>query len=332
MNRITPKNFKTLPGMSPQDAAVDPTMTKSNVYSVSETILLKWMSYHYNLMNPMHGVRQITNFDADLSDSTVFAALIRSHYGDPPALKNFRNVVGLKDPRDHVTILGNARMIIQAIEEIGISTHINAEDITQSHGRNGRELLLFCVQLYQSLPHYIPKATIEFPAVLGDLVTKNIELSNPSKSAIAYNVMSVGSEDFTIESKEVRIEPGQTIAFPVRFQSRISTLVKGKVIFTNRKEGNVQAAAMVFELVSNVYERNSVEIIMKSTKLYKSQQIDLQVENGFPSDVMFNVQVLYERAGAPKKPIDGGKGAAKGGAGGKGGNQKGSKGGSSSAG
>jgi hypothetical protein len=130
LNRITPKNFKTLPGMSPQDAVVDPTMTKSNVYSVSETILLKWMSYHYNLMNPMHGVKQVTNFDSDLADSTVFAALIRSHYGDPPALKNFRNVVGLKDPRDHVTILGNARMIIQAIEEIGISTHITAEDIT----------------------------------------------------------------------------------------------------------------------------------------------------------------------------------------------------------
>jgi len=48
-------------------------------------------------------------------------------------------------------------------------------------------------------------------------------------------------------------------------------VVKGKVIFTNKKEGNVQAAAMVFELVSNVYERNSVEIMTKHTKLYKSQ-------------------------------------------------------------
>jgi hypothetical protein len=61
----------------------------------------------------------------------------------------------------------------------------------------------------------------------------------------------------------------------------------------------------------------------------------LQVENGFPSDVMFSIQVLYERAGGVKKPIDGGKGAAgaKGGAGGKAGAvAKGSKGGSSSAG
>ncbi len=77
----------------------------------------------------------------------------------------------------------------------------------------------------------------------------------------------------------------------MRFQSRISSQVKGKVIFTNKKEGNIQAAAMVFELVSNVYERNSVDIIQKSTKLYKALQIDLSVENAFHSDVLFNVTI-----------------------------------------
>jgi hypothetical protein len=34
--------------MSPAESITDVAMTKSNVYSVSETILLKWMSYHYN--------------------------------------------------------------------------------------------------------------------------------------------------------------------------------------------------------------------------------------------------------------------------------------------
>lgn len=167
----------------------------------------------------------------------------------------------------HEQTLNNARMIIKAVEEIGIQTHINPNDIAEP---SARELMLFCIQLYQSLPHYVPKASIEFPAVLGDLVTKNIELSNPSKNPISYWVKLIGSSDFSIEQEQVRIEPGQSVAFPVRFQSRISTLVKGKVIFTNKKEGNIQAAALVFELVSNVYERNSVEIIQKSTKLYKA--------------------------------------------------------------
>jgi len=70
---------------------------------------------------------------------------------------------------------------------------------------------LFCVQLYQALPHYIKKTTVVFPAVLGDLVTKNIELSNPSKSTISYWVKKVenGSDDFKIDTDSVKIEPGQ---------------------------------------------------------------------------------------------------------------------------
>ena len=92
------------------------------------------------------------------------------------------------------------------------------------------------------------------------MVTKNIELSNPSKATISYWVKLIGAKDYSIDEKSVKIEPGQTIPFPIKFQSRISKVVKDKVIFTNKREGNVQAAAMVFELVSNVYERNSVAI------------------------------------------------------------------------
>lgn len=104
----------------------------------------------------------------------------------------------------------------------------------------------------------------------------------------------------------MRIEPGTTVNFPIKFQSRISNPVHGKVIFTNKKEGNVQAAAMVFELVSNVYERNSIEKIEKSTKLYKAAQIDLELHNPFPADVIFSIQIIYDKPG-------GAKGAKKGG-------------------
>jgi hypothetical protein len=48
LNRITPKNFKTLPGVPAIESNVDNAMSKSNIYSVSESILLKWMSFHYN--------------------------------------------------------------------------------------------------------------------------------------------------------------------------------------------------------------------------------------------------------------------------------------------
>ena len=153
--------------------------------------------------------RILTNFDADLQDSTVFAALIRSHYGEPNSLRDFRNVVNDQGQAAH-----NAKRIVEAVSEIGITTHVKQEDIFEP---SARELLLFCVQLYQALPHYIPKAVVEFPAVLGDLVTKNIELSNPSKQPISYNVKMIGQSDFSVETSQVKIEPGNTIPFPVRF-------------------------------------------------------------------------------------------------------------------
>jgi hypothetical protein len=65
LNRITPKNFKTLPGIPQSETAVDQTMAKSNIYSVAENILLKWMTYHTGLAHPAGG-RVLTNFDKDL--------------------------------------------------------------------------------------------------------------------------------------------------------------------------------------------------------------------------------------------------------------------------
>jgi hypothetical protein len=118
LNRITPKNFKALPGVPVNDSNVDNAMQKSNCYSVAETILLKWMTYHYNQIQPMYS-RTLTNFDADLQDSTVFACLIRSHYGDAPALKNFKC-----PPTNSDEVLKNAKMIIEAVDAIGIQTHL----------------------------------------------------------------------------------------------------------------------------------------------------------------------------------------------------------------
>ena len=281
LNRITAKSFKGLPGMPVNETAVDASMLASNIYSVSEAVLLKWMPVHYNKVNPMHP-KTLSNFDADLHDSLVLAAVIKSHYGS--------NSKNLKDMKQSVfneeQVLHNAKKLIDTIHEIGLTTHLTPSDLANP---SARELLLFCVQLYQGLPHYVPKAQIEFPAVLGDLVTKNIELSNPSKNPISYWVKLDGSSDFSIDEDCVKIEPGTTVNFPIKFQSRISNPVQGKVIFTNKKEGNIQAAAMVFELISNVYERNSIEKIEKATKLYKAAQIDLELHNPFPSDVLFTI-------------------------------------------
>lgn len=46
---------------------------------------------------------------------------------------------------------------------------------------------------------------------------------------------------------------------------------------------------MVFELVSDVYERNSVDVRQVTTKLYKAATVELPIDNAFDKEVLFNV-------------------------------------------
>jgi hypothetical protein len=65
---------------------------------------------------------------------------------------------------------------------------------------SAREMILFIMQLYISLPNYVPKGTpILFSCVLGEEVTKTIELNNPTAKPVSYWVKYEGSPDFKPE-------------------------------------------------------------------------------------------------------------------------------------
>jgi Calponin homology (CH) domain len=119
LNRVTPKSFKSIPGLPANETAVDAAMQASNIYSVSETVLLKWMQHHYNKVNPMHP-KTLSNFDADMHDSLVFAAVIKSHYGS-----NSKNLKEMKPSVfNEEQVLHNAKKLIDAVHEIGLTTHL----------------------------------------------------------------------------------------------------------------------------------------------------------------------------------------------------------------
>ncbi|MEE4247662.1 MAG: hypothetical protein V2I33_19840 [Kangiellaceae bacterium] len=89
LNRCNPKSFKTLPGMDPDKTIVDSMMAQSNIFSVPETILLKWLQVHFNAKNIM-APRKVVNFDNDLADGIILAYVIQAHCG------NLKSLVGLK--------------------------------------------------------------------------------------------------------------------------------------------------------------------------------------------------------------------------------------------
>jgi len=113
-------------------------------------------------------------------------------------------------------------------------------------------MLLFNLQLLQALPHYIPKPQpIIFSCILGEEVIKNIELTNPTNKPISYWVNLEDHPDFRLETDEAfTIEPKQTFKVKIKFTSRVSDSQTSRITFTNKKESNVSAAALVFDLKS----------------------------------------------------------------------------------
>lgn len=185
LGRVTPKAIRSLPGIPPEKITIPQYyMEGSNIYSVHENLLLRWIEIQYETVKVNQYIR-LKNFDVSLKDGTVFAALLQSYMGTGRllALKEMRNNPQTEDDFRH-----NSQKIIDALSEMRLQTHFTAKDLMNP---SQREMVLFCLYLYNNLPHYISKATVEFSCVLGDSVTKYIELSNPTSKAISYRVNTI---------------------------------------------------------------------------------------------------------------------------------------------
>ncbi len=331
LNRVTPAHYAQLPGVdqsrptlgvsegtTPPTTAggsdgaaakpkpkrrrrqrADPALAGSNVYSVSEGILLKWLTYHFTAMAPPQP-RRIVNFDRDLRDGAVLCALLQSHV--PALASQGRPLYGFqRNPTTPEHARQNAERVVAAMRDLGLDLPLSPNRIAtpgSSSPPDARDMLLLVLYLYQNLPQYLPRTTIEFAGVLGQTIVKSIELRNPSKSPITYYVTIEGSEDFTIEGQQLELAPQATVPFPVEFTSRFSSEVSARLMFRAQGEsggGGATAATMVFELVSKVHSRRAMRTVnVDDGKCYEPSHVELEVSNPYKSDATFRLALTQD--------------------------------------
>jgi len=300
LGKVSLKTFKATPGMPPEKLMVpDYYLEGSNVIGIPENLLLRWLEVHYEKMRP--GIpKRIKNFGEDLRDGHIFSAVIQSYVGNGAtrSLGMMRNNLASKE--DYIY---NANKIINALEELGLQTPFSAKDLESP---SQRDMILFTLYMFNNLPHYIPKATIEFSCLLRDTAIKYIELSNPAHKAISYRVHLEGDQDFSLEGTEdrdtnIHLEPKTSVRFPIKYTARLSKTTTGRILFTNKKEeGNIQAAALVFDLKSNVTGRVSVGTETMQTRLYELKSKDIRIENPFNMKADFQVEFIYQKNISPE--------------------------------
>lgn len=297
LSRVTPKAFKSLPGIATEATSIEAAMTQSNIYSLQENILLKWLSVQFAAVFPMTA-KKVRNFDQDLLDGTVFAGVIQSYVGGSGSLAKVKYGSLNEEQKKN-----NLEKVLTALNEIGMPTFLVLKDLT-ANNISAREMVLFCLTLFLGLPNYIPKALLEFPCVLGERVTKTLELTNPSNKPITYWVRLEGSADFVLDHPdEFSIPPKTTETFAIHFQSRIFNSISARLRLTSRvSETSARAAALVFQLVSKVLSRKSEKTLEIEGFLYEVCNLDVEVRNPFPKDAEFQLSILYPEPELPPAP------------------------------
>lgn len=185
------------------------------------------------------------------------------------------------------------------MQELGLPYEITADEIVHPHGP---DMMLFALYLYLTLPQFVPRTTVEFSVKLGEMLVKELELTNPSKKAISYSARLEGHKDFSVESSLVRIDPKSSSKLTLRCTPTSAVTQEARLVLMSRKDAGAHAATLVFLLQTKVNTRAPLKRVRTEGPLYEMQQFEFMVTNPFPADGDFQISILQEPAEPlPKK-------------------------------
>ncbi|KAK3096977.1 hypothetical protein FSP39_005325 [Pinctada imbricata] len=245
--------------------------------------------------------RWIVNYDFDLLDGLVLGAVLGAHC--PFLIKTH-----LQDMYTHPSTaeqcLHNALKVVNAMRYAGIDYDIQAIDITDP---NPIGLLLLCVHLYQRLPQYLPKATVDFSGRLHAAVQRQVKLSNPSSKPLQYQILLAGhdSRDFKVpKGDSVSIPPKSTHNLNVEFTSRFLRPAEAILVLIGRRHGSAVGSTMTFNLRTQIDNITPKHTIKCDSACYELEKIPITVINPFSEGGEFRIVLVEASADLldPNKP------------------------------
>ncbi|XP_063160761.1 cilia- and flagella-associated protein 47 [Candoia aspera] len=277
--------------------SIDPL--SSNIYSSSERILLIWMNRHFEKTrtimwkNCKKGeippTRWIVNFDRDLLDGLVLAAQVASYC---PYLISTHFVNMYTHPACSEQLFHNALILVNAFHAINLDIDIVAEDICDP---NPVMMLMLCVYLYERLPQYLPKKTLEFAGQLHATILRKIQLKNPSTKPLVYNATILGRESaaFSLpKGNTVTISPKSQVKVNVEFTSRFLYPAEAVLLLVSKALTGVGGVTMAFSLKTKISYVKPTGILKCKSSCYELKKYSLQVTSPFKTDGPFSVILI----------------------------------------
>ena len=93
----------------------------------------------------------------------------------------------------------------------------HADEIT---GGTQCMIAIISAYLFETLPRYMPTTTLDFTTTIHKVVTKTVNIQNPSKAEITYKEKLERSHNFSLLTDSVAIPAGSSVYFHVVFAAR----------------------------------------------------------------------------------------------------------------
>ncbi|VDP91991.1 unnamed protein product [Echinostoma caproni] len=306
-------------------------LSNSNCYASSERTLLTWLNQAYEharnrdswAMGTGAGSldeRRVINFDTDLSDSVVLAAIIGLHI---PALISLHLHELYLRPSTKEQKLHNAIHVVAAIRTAHLDFDIRPTDLTNPHPI---AMMLLCLHLFYRLPDYVAQQTILFKGPLRTTCKRVIQLSNPTHTPLVFHCFILGRDrtDFTCHTmrsdarahrvnaaaERSQLDDGHVtssdVLVDVTAKSNTQLLVEYRPRFLRTTEatffavsnrcGAMRGRTLVFNLSGKTNGLGTLPISAVSAPCYELKELTIPVHSPYAQTANFAVNI-YESTG-----------------------------------
>ncbi|XP_047187260.1 cilia and flagella-associated protein 47-like isoform X2 [Scophthalmus maximus] len=305
--RVSENRPKTIPNREDGDGirAVNLQPVTSNVYSAGEIQLLSWLNEHYQSMRKtvwgagfVPSARWIVNFDLDLTDGLVLAALLAA-YCPYLICSHFRRMYTA--PSSLEQILHNNIVVVRSLTALSLNMDIQPTDLSDP---NPVQMLMLCVHLYERLPQYLPRHTITLSGGLHSTVSKQVRLKNPSSKHVKYQTFLLGEDAhlFSVpDGSTLTILPKASAELTVQHRCSFLRPVEAVLLLISSSAAALRATTLSFNLRTHVSHITTTNSVKCTSPCYELRVIQLPITNPFNMEAKFRV-VLVESTFNPLEP------------------------------
>ncbi|XP_071320696.1 cilia- and flagella-associated protein 47-like isoform X2 [Trachinotus anak] len=305
--RVSESGLNT--GLVREEADEVPTVNSqplvSNVYTAWELQLLSWLNKHYQSMrNTVWGAggvpsaRWIVNFDLDLTDGLVLAALIAA-YCPYLICSHFRRMYTAASSLEQ--ILHNNIIVVQCLTALSLNMDIQPTDLSDP---NPVQMLMLCVHLYERLPQYLPLQTIALSGALHTSFSKQVRLKSPSSKPVKYQALLLGEDAnlFSLpDGSTVTIPPKESTELTVQYSCSFLQPMEAVLLLISSSACGPRGATLAFNIKTHVSHITPTNTMKCRSPCYQQTVIQLPITNPFNKEAKFRV-VLVESVFNPLEP------------------------------